>query len=75
MSGRATPVPDWVPEQLPTSPGVYAFTDSAGHPLYVGKSVNLRRRVRGYFYGGGPENLRLREMLGMARSGRGFASL
>jgi len=65
--GRASPVPAWVPESLPAAPGVYAFTDSTGHSLYVGKSVNLRRRVRGYFYGGGPENQRLREMLGMAR--------
>jgi len=65
---RATPVPTWVPSDLPASPGVYAFRDAAGHPLYVGKSVNLRRRVRGYFYGGGPENARLAEMLGIARS-------
>ena len=64
---RATPVPDWVPEDLPASPGVYAFRDSAGHPLYVGKSVNLRRRVRGYFYGGGPGSARLAEMLRIAR--------
>ncbi len=43
------------------------FRGAHGHPLYVGKSVNLRRRVRGYFYGGGPDNPRLQEMLGMAR--------
>ncbi|MDX1396415.1 MAG: hypothetical protein R3195_18685 [Gemmatimonadota bacterium] len=64
---RATPVPDWVPTDLPTSPGVYAFRDPVGNPLYVGKSVNLRRRVRGYFYGGGPDNPRLAEMLRIAR--------
>lgn len=64
---RTTPVPDWVPTDLPTSPGVYAFRDSVGNPLYVGKSVNLRRRVRGYFYGGGPDNPRLAEMLRIAR--------
>ncbi|MDX1577406.1 MAG: hypothetical protein R3266_02935 [Gemmatimonadota bacterium] len=63
---RASPVPDWVPE-LPAAPGVYAFLDAHGHPLYVGKSVNLKRRVRGYFYGGGPDNERLAEMLGIAR--------
>jgi len=63
---RATPVPEWVPADLPTSPGVYAFRDASGHPLYVGKSVNLRRRVRGYFYGGGPDNARLAEMLRIA---------
>lgn len=63
---RATPVPAWVPH-LPTSPGVYVFVDAYGHPLYVGKSVNLRRRVRGYFYSGGPSNERLAEMLRIAR--------
>ena len=63
---RATPVPEWVPE-LPVSPGVYIFVDAHGHPLYVGKSVNLRRRVRGYFYSGGPSNERLAEMLRIAR--------
>lgn len=64
---RPSPVPEWVPPDLPASPGVYSFTDSAGSPLYVGKSVNVRRRVRGYFYGGGPDNTRLKEMLGIAR--------
>ena len=64
---RPTPVPDWVPPDLPTSPGVYFFRDSSGNPLYIGKSVNLRRRVRGYFYGGGPDNTRLAEMLRIAR--------
>ncbi len=64
--GRATPVPGWVPE-LPASPGVYTFVDAHRYPLYVGKSVNLRRRVRGYFYGGGPADARLSEMLRIAR--------
>lgn len=65
---RTTPVPDWVPADLPASPGVYAFRDASGHPLYVGKSVNLKRRVRGYFYGGGPDDTRLSEMLRIART-------
>ena len=41
--------------------------DAHGYPLYVGKSVNLRRRVRGYFYSGGPSSERLAEMLRIAR--------
>ena len=52
---------------LPATPGVYVFVDAHGHPLYVGKSVNLRRRVRSYFYSGGPSNERLAEMLRIAR--------
>lgn len=62
----SSPVPDWVPSDLPGSPGVYRFRNDAGQLLYVGKSVNLKRRVRGYFYGGGPDSDRLSEMVGCA---------
>ncbi len=60
-------MPDWVPSDLPPAPGVYTFAEQSGQPLYVGKSVNVRRRVRGYFYGGGPQDQRLSEMLSIAR--------
>jgi len=63
----ASPVPDWVPDDLPRAPGVYEFRNARGSPLYVGKSVDVRRRVRSYFYGDGPERSGVREMLGMAR--------
>jgi DNA polymerase-3 subunit epsilon len=36
---------------LPRKPGVYIFRDGGGRPLYVGKAVDLRRRVRSYFSG------------------------
>jgi DNA polymerase-3 subunit epsilon len=36
-------------EQLPQDPGVYIFRDGAGRPLYVGKSVSIRRRARAHF--------------------------
>lgn len=34
---------------LPESPGIYIFEDDIGHPLYVGKSVNIRTRVKSHF--------------------------
>ena len=34
---------------LPEAPGCYIFRDSVGDCLYVGKSKNLRSRVRSYF--------------------------
>ena len=36
---------------LPKSCGVYRFVGASGNTLYVGKSSNVRERVRSYFYG------------------------
>jgi len=37
--------------RLPHRPGVYWFTDPAGHVLYVGKATDIHSRVRSYFSG------------------------
>jgi DNA polymerase-3 subunit epsilon len=34
---------------LPEAPGVYIFEDASGRPLYVGKSVNIKKRVMSHF--------------------------
>jgi len=34
---------------LPETPGIYIFEDDAGMPLYVGKSINIRNRVKSHF--------------------------
>lgn len=36
-------------ESLPTQSGVYIFRNKSKDPIYVGKAVNLRARVRNYF--------------------------
>lgn len=38
-------------EKLPKSPGVYYFHDSKGKVIYVGKAVNLKKRVLSHFTG------------------------
>jgi len=41
-------------EQLPQCPGVYYFCDQAGKAIYVGKALNIRKRVASHFTGNNP---------------------
>jgi len=46
------PIPDHLKEivsNLPEIPGIYKFFDKKGRLLYIGKSKNLKNRVRTYF--------------------------
>jgi len=52
-------------EGVPAAPGVYVFEDAKGEALYVGKSTNLRNRVRSYFTAS-EARPRIREMIGIA---------
>ena len=49
MPQRARELARWASRNLPPSPGVYVFRDSANQALYVGKTVSLQRRVRAHF--------------------------
>lgn len=51
-------------EPLPHAPGVYLFADGRGETLYVGKSKDVRRRVRQYFTAGEMRK-RMREMVAL----------
>jgi DNA polymerase-3 subunit epsilon len=52
-------------EGLPAAPGVYLFTDGRGRVLYIGKSKDLRTRVRQYFTAS-EMRTRMAEMVGLA---------
>ncbi|PID54701.1 MAG: endonuclease [Micrococcales bacterium] len=53
-------------DALPTGPGVYLFIGPGEEVLYVGTSVNVRRRVRSYFTAS-QSRRRITEMVGIAR--------
>ena len=42
-------IPNELVKDLPNGPGVYVFEDEANRPLYVGKSINIRKRVLQHF--------------------------
>ncbi|MGB8649160.1 MAG: DEDD exonuclease domain-containing protein, partial [Mycobacteriales bacterium] len=52
-------------DALPHAPGVYLFRDGQGRVLYVGKSRDLRSRVRTYFTAS-ETRTRMAEMVGIA---------
>ena len=57
-------------DELPSVPGVYVFTAREGRVLYVGKSNDLRARVKSYFYG--DERKRIDDMLAEVTGVRGI---
>ncbi len=48
--------------RLPTRPGVYLMRDREGGALYIGKALNLRKRVASYF-DARPKNERIMRMI------------
>ena len=50
-------------EALPRKPGVYLMRDVAGTVIYVGKSVDVRSRVRSYFHSSAWENAKVRALV------------
>jgi DNA polymerase-3 subunit epsilon len=59
-------------DAVPGGPGVYVFEDQRGEALYIGKSGNLRTRVRSYFTAS-ETRPRIREMIGIAERVRTIA--
>lgn len=46
--GRMTDFDPHSDEDFPREPGVYVFYDISDRPIYVGKSANIRDRIRGH---------------------------
>jgi len=38
-------------DKLPAKPGVYYFHNARGHVIYVGKAINIKKRIAGHFSG------------------------
>jgi excinuclease UvrABC nuclease subunit len=60
----------WRPDltDLPEGPGVYLFHNGRGAVLYVGKALNLRRRIASYFHHRRRQSPKLRRMIARARA-------
>ena len=52
-------LPKEVFEKIPAKPGVYYFKDAKGKIIYVGKAINLKKRVLGHFYDKSTKEVRL----------------
>lgn len=50
-------------KNLPESPGVYIHRDEASNVIYVGKAINLKRRVSQYFRSSGNRDPKVRAMV------------
>ncbi len=46
-------------ESIENTPGVYIFKDEANQPIYVGKSVTLRKRVLSHFQSTSPKEVKI----------------
>jgi excinuclease ABC subunit C len=50
INKKAEELVKYIRKAVPEKPGVYLFLDSEENVIYVGKSVNLKRRVLSYFH-------------------------
>jgi len=52
-------LPRKVYEALPSKPGIYFFKDAKGKIIYIGKAINIKKRVLGHFYDKSDKETRL----------------
>lgn len=49
--------------EIPKKPGVYKFKDKEGNILYIGKAIDLRKRIKSYFRQTGRQSIRIQKMV------------
>ena len=52
-------LPKSIYENLPSLPGIYLFKDGKGKVIYVGKAINIRKRVLSHFYDKSTKEVRM----------------
>ncbi|SDM19271.1 exonuclease domain-containing protein [Kriegella aquimaris] len=52
-------LPKQVFDKLPKKPGVYYFKDAMGKIIYVGKAIDIKKRVLGHFYDKATKEVRM----------------
>ncbi len=55
-------------KHFPASPGVYLMKDDAGKVIYVGKGINLRKRVTSYFTRSGDSRYQIRFLMNRVKT-------
>lgn len=53
---------------FPQAPGVYLMKDDTGRIIYVGKAINLKKRVTSYFRASGDSRFQIRFLMGRVAS-------
>ena len=52
-------LPKKIYDELPNAPGIYYFKNAKGKIIYIGKAINIKKRVLGHFYDKATKEIRM----------------